>query len=141
MKKIKIPLIAAAIIMLFVFTGCDKYNRDKYAGNWDFTVERIHCKKNSLGDFLEIGRETIFYSGKITLGSSENTLILHYTERDKVDIRIDKEANMYSEVGVHFGKFSNNYLYLNLHWDNYVGFVEITDRVYDNIVGTKRGSK
>ena len=142
MKTIKIPLMASAIIMLFILTGCNKEYGDRYTGSWRFITERIHYHQIS-GKLKEVKRESITFSGKIIHGTSENTLIFSYTEHDEVNTWVTKEANIYSEVGVHPNSFlsgrfeSKNKLSLNLCWDKHDCLQGNAGFIYDHIVGTK----
>lgn len=92
MKKITITLAAATVAILLLFTGCDKYHRDRYVGYWDFVTE----KRTYSDDFEIIKRDTINYLGKISNGKYENEIIIHYTNNDEITIHVDTKGNLYS---------------------------------------------
>jgi len=95
MKKITIQL-SAIIIILFFFSGCDKYHRNRYTGTWEFETERILFKEiNKYKDYEEIKRDTIYYTGKISLSYSDERLSIQYTESDEISVSIDKDGEMY----------------------------------------------
>jgi len=92
MKNITLTLLTA--IVLLIFTGCDKYHRNKYVGDWDFVTERSTTKRdNLLFEIIEENRSVIYYSGKISLGNSENELLIKYTEDDEIIAWLEQNSN------------------------------------------------
>lgn len=120
MKKITTTLIAAVTILLS-FTGCDKYHRDRYTGIWEFetTVKLFNTNEETIDE------DTIYYSGKISLGVSENQLIVKYTENDEVIVWLDEDENVFSASASNGGKFpcgyftEKNKVFFILGWYNY----------------------
>jgi hypothetical protein len=148
----KVKLIVAAIGILLFFAGCDKYHRNRYVGDWDFVTERIFYNKDTNSEYyiIEQERDTVYYSGKIKLGSAENRIIIKYTENDEVNtwLRIsdDKRAFIHNEeAGDMLGKYpsgefeNKNKMYLNLQWGRYCVYDGHYDFRHDIIVGTKKG--
>jgi hypothetical protein len=121
MKKITIALIATVTI-LFSFTGCDKYHRDRYTGTWEFETVKIYYSGSYDTELIEVKRDTIYYTGKISLGHSEDELIIQYAENDEINARLDYETYIYNSTlecdGKYpFGKFENkNKLNFRLNW-------------------------
>ena len=147
MKKTLLTSVAAAGIMLFFFTGCDKYHRGRYTGTWEFVTVMIFANINSVHEHVEVKRDTVYYLGKISLGNAENILFLQYTENDKIPILITKDRDIYSHASSSFGKWPDgsfegtNKLSLQLHWGVFCHYEGDTDRRYDIIVGTKKGRR
>ena len=79
MKKIAIKTVAL-ILLIFLSMGCDKYHCDRYTGTWDFVTEKIYLSYSD----NEIQRDTIYYTGKITLGNLEHELIIQFTEDEEI---------------------------------------------------------
>jgi len=77
-----ITLVVATGIVLFFFTGCDKYHRDRYIGDWDFMTERVYYASIDTHN-IPIRIDTIYYSGKISLGPG-SALLIQYTENDEI---------------------------------------------------------
>jgi len=147
MKKI-ITLLSATAIILFFLTSCDKYHRDRYTGTWNFVTERVYYNENhETYQLVEVKRDTVFYTGKISCGNWERVLVVQYTENENVDTWIDKDGYIFSKAGDMLGKYSSgefeskNKMYLNLYWGNFVIFEGETDRRYDFIKGTKKGRR
>jgi len=123
-------VLATSIILLLFFTGCDKYHTNRYIGDWDFVTIKHDTIKS----------DTIYYSGKISLGNYENALIIQYTKDDEIaatlienrDIVIPK-YNCAKGVCTH-GKFEEkNKMNLSFGW-TYGGGKSWSH----NIVGTKK---
>ena len=147
MKKLT-TILAVIAILLLSFTSCDKYHRDRYTGTWEFVTERryyIGCDDYECP--IEVRRDTVYYTGKISCRNSEYGLIFQYTENDEVGAWVDKDGYIYSEAGIMLGKYacghfeSKNKLYFELHWGEYINFEGDTDRRYDYITGTKKGRR
>jgi len=145
MKKITLSLAIAIVILLF-FSGCDKDIRDKYIGDWDFITEFKTEKCIYFDGYLhelEIIREdTIYFSGKIILGNSENELLFHYTQNDDISTFINKNGGIYVPdypcpgSACTRGNFEgNNKVYLYFGW-NYGDSIQS-----QSIIGTKKGGK
>jgi len=93
MKKIGILLITAIVIILFCFTGCDKYRRNKYTGTWEFTVLRYSNFDANSGSALTL--DTIYHLGKISYGSAEDELSIEYTESNSVVLRVTRCGRLF----------------------------------------------
>ena len=147
MKKLTTTITAATVAILLLFTGCDKYHRDRYTGTWDFVTERRFLNVTDSYNLIEIKRDTVYHLGKIIFGNLENELIFQYTEFDEVIAWIDEERYIYSVAGVMLGKypcgrFENKYeLRFDLHWGEFVSFEGESDRRYDCITGVKKRRK
>ena len=89
MKKNTKTLIFAIVIMMFVFTGCEKDIREKYVGDWEF-VEEYSWYVGPEG-----GEDTTYYLGKITFGSKDNTLNIHYNENLLLTMEVDKSGKLF----------------------------------------------
>jgi|GEM_PF-1240754 len=121
----RIRIIATTLTVLLFFTGCDKYHRNKYTGDWDFVTEIVQCQY--LDGWKEIERETVYYAGKISSGTYENELIIQYTENDieRVSIPDTKSTGIYSKNGLGNSKGATsgsfegeNRMYLHLCWND-----------------------
>ena len=132
MKKIAI-ITAIVAIILPSFTGCDKYHRDRYIGDWDFVTKSEHYQM-VLGKRELVGCDTIYYLGKITYGEYENHLIIQYTENHYDDAVIDKYGKIYTlcpGARCECGKFEGeDSVHFNKGW--------VTPDNPEYIVGTKR---
>lgn len=100
-------LIIAAIILFFII-GCDKYHRNRYTGTWDFvTTKTWYTSQGNGSEPTIIKSETIYYTGKISLGTSEKEIIIRYTENDETNAVLsvkdkdDKEGRYYREGGIY----------------------------------------
>jgi len=126
MKKITFCL-ATTIVLLFLFSGCDKYHRDRYIGTWEFVTEKYKYIPDIYG-YLEKKEydTTFYYSGKISIGQDENFLIIKYTEKDEITVGIDKDGYIGYPCPLSYGgkyttgKFeSKNQMYLEFDWKKY----------------------
>jgi len=155
MRKIIITLIAITVLLLF-FTSCDKYHRDRYTGTWEFETKQLYynrcdtntppCDNPPFGNLIK--KDNIYYTGKITLGSGDNALIIQYTENDKIEAWVDKDGYIFSKADFYHGKYSTgefagkNKMNLLLIWGlGTLPFGGDTDNRIDQIVGTKKGRK
>jgi hypothetical protein len=130
MKKIIITLITVAAIILFFFTGCDKYHRDRYTGTWEFVVKidsaqfdyDLHC-------WIPLGLDSFFYSGKIIHGKYNDELIIQYTEQNEVTVWVNHNGNLWTSVypivgNIRHGYFDgNDKIYLELSRSRYGGIL------------------
>ena len=64
--------------------------REKWVGNWDLTV------KESEGNGGVIRRDTIYYLGKIILGSVYNELIINYKEHTSMTVKVSKSGRIFN---------------------------------------------
>ena len=105
MKKITTTL-AVAIIVLLLFTGCEKINRGQYIGKWDF-MERY---------MVHVGHETVidttmYYSGKISRGGTYNRLNIKYSESSSISLNVDENGELFestSDYDSSVGRFEGN---------------------------------
>ena len=149
MKKITLNLLVAAVAVLCLFSGCDKYHRDRYTGTWEFTTEMVYF--NISDDFSEtyiIKRDTVFYIGKISLTDCDFALNIQYTEWDKTNISIDKEGVIYHASAVMWGRDatagqfeSRNKMLLNIYWGHCIPFEGVSKYRTEYIRGTKKGRR
>ena len=136
MNRITITMAVAAILLLF-FMGCDKYHRNRYVGDWDFVTEIIHMQY--LNDWKEVGRDTIYYSGKIEI--YKQGLTIQYTENDIAMVSIyAKSARIYSTNGLGNSKGGTSgcfegkdRMYLDLCW--------FPNGIIHRITGIKKSKK
>jgi len=71
MKKQHFFLIALAILFIIAMVSCQKDYREKWVGDWDF----VRIKYERYDDMER--HDTIYYSGKITLGDAPDKLIIN----------------------------------------------------------------
>jgi hypothetical protein len=90
MKKLTTTLALIAILLLS-FTSCDKYHCDRYTGTWDFVTVRNFYKYDS-NKYELLESDTIYYTGKIMLGSEDGQIIIKYTENDEITALFDSES-------------------------------------------------
>ncbi len=82
------------ILMLsLVFAGCQPEDenmdyREKYTGNWNFdvTISEFYMADSYYNE------ENFSYVGEVTLGSSEEEVVIHYLEDDYVTLVVDEEG-------------------------------------------------
>jgi len=139
MKKLTTTITAATVAILLLFTGCDKYHRDRYIGNWDFVTEMRFCNFDGSGNFIVEKRDTIYYTGTISLGNLEHELIIQYTENDKIIASIDdKGTSLWTNYdpgpSTPSGYFENkNIIRLFLRYPD-----EYYDQIVHNVYCTKK---
>jgi len=141
MKKITLTLVATVVI-LFFFTGCDKYHRDRYTGTWEFVTEKnFYIGRYDTG-LVEIKRDTIYHLGIISLGNYENNIIIQYTENDTINAYLDQNGFIYNkdlEYGgkYPFGEFKNKQQQLSFR----LNLIEDINPRFYSISGTKKGRR
>jgi len=116
MKKTFLTSVAAAVIMLFFFTGCDKYHRDRYTGTWEFTTEIVFYYINPY-EIIKI--DTVYYTGKISLGNLENELIIQHSEDDEMTLLLGTDGTLYQPFP---------YIYMTAH-ESPIGKFEKKDKI------------
>ena len=126
--KKNIVIFFTTVIILFFFAGCEKEHRNKYVGDWEFVTEKCTRKNNEI-----VKRDTVYYSGKISLGNSENSLIVQYTESDELEMYVDKDGTLSHYCGLgslcEHGNFEGkNKVYFAI-WDQ--GYI-------NDVIGTKK---
>jgi len=135
----KLTIITAIILIMFLIMGCDKFNPDKYIGDWDFVTITEHYQTDSIsGEWMLIGCDTVYYLGAITYYSFagyDRYVKIQYTENNYQEVGIDKHGNINitceKGASVKCGAFEGeDRVQFKLLCDNY------PDRVY--ITGTKR---
>ena len=109
MKKI---IITSVVILLF-FTGCEKIHRYHYTGKWDFMV--VHTS----GSISGWNHDTIYYSGKISIGAAYNKLKIEYMKDRKITMYINECGELNKDYDdpheFAYGEFyGNNNMELNL---------------------------
>ncbi len=118
MKNRDLIILSILISVLILVFSCEKENkdyRDNYTGNWDFTVELTEFNIDSIGHYSQ---DSVFYSGKISIGSAENDIKIQYTESEYITLIIDKSGEI-SGFPTQYcsGEFENeNKLHLYLRW-------------------------
>lgn len=117
--------------------GCDKFNPDKYIGEWDFVTKSEHYQSDSIsGERVLIGCDTIYYLGTITYTYEEynDHLTIQYTKAHHCSAIINKHGDVYTfcpKENCKIGKFEGeDKVYFNLG--------RITPENPEFIVGTKR---
>ena len=150
MKKNTLTLVIATVVILFFFTGCDKYHRNRYTGTWDFVTERVYY--NAIGSDVE-KRETVYYKGKIIKSESENLengLLIQYTAENEVYAWVEKNEDkivyLYTLNGEFAGKYpsgkiDDNNLYLNLYRGLYVHNEGDYEHRIEHVAGIKISKK
>lgn len=120
MRKYFIYLVVI-LAMALLLPNCKKESkksevstdyREKYAGNWDFTV---YTRQFPLDSIFE--SDTIYYLGNISLENS-NQIKIQYTEDNSIVLDVDESGNL-SGFPTHYsnGEFTGNTnLYLYLRW-------------------------
>jgi len=76
---------------LVIINGCKKkpFNyRNKYVGDWEFTVEITEVNTDSLGYYYH---DTISYVGEIYYGNEDDELLITYTDKNSITLKIDRE--------------------------------------------------
>ena len=131
----KIAIITTIVLIIFFIMGCDKFNPDKYIGDWDFVTITEHYRTDGIsGENVLIGCDTTYYLGTIYAHEVfSNQLIIQFTETRCEKIGVNK-----------FGKISIACMRYSVECGEFVG----EDRVHFNlfcdhidfeyIVGTKR---
>ena len=93
MKKNTLPLVIATVVILFFFTGCDKYHKNSYIGTWEFVTERTLYDASSLPPYVPIEINTFVHLGTINLGDKEDALMIKYSENDEIRVWFDDYAD------------------------------------------------
>ena len=137
MKKIA-TTIAAIILVIFFIMSCekDKYHRDRYIGDWDFITEVITQEYDD-SEWKIVNRDTVYYSGTIAYGSSEDQLRIQYVEKESFlnNVKIDVDGNIYTlywkDSYCKSGKFEReDQVHFCINWS--------APYIIDEVVGTKR---
>jgi hypothetical protein len=96
MKRKIITSVAAIVIMLFFFTGCDKYHRDRYTGTWEFVTESILRQFDyDSGEYFQIECDTLYFSGKISRDKAADELKIEYKENYSIILKINACGKLY----------------------------------------------
>jgi len=101
MKKLA-TTATAIILIVFLIMGCEKDYRDKYTGEWDFMTEKYiygHKYVDGVTELVLLKDDTVYYSGKITLGNAEDAcgnaeFIIQYTPNDEVVVYVSKSGGI-----------------------------------------------
>jgi hypothetical protein len=93
-----IKILVASIIILSIFSACDKYHIDRYVGDWEFMTIIKQTKNIDNDTAISIGCDTIYYLGKISSLNSENELIVHFTENENIKLTLDVDKNLWSDI-------------------------------------------
>jgi hypothetical protein len=115
MKKITTTTLAAIVILLFSFSGCEKLHRSDYTGRWDFTVVYAIWKEDSGWD-----KDTTYYLGKITRGAAYNKLKIEYLENTTIIMEINEWGELVKEFkdphAAAYGEFAGqNRVHIDIH--------------------------
>lgn len=89
--KITIGLILSALVIFFSCEKESKDYRDKYTGNWDFTVELTKVNIDSIGQYEQ---DSVLYSGKIIKGNTENEINIQYAESENIILVVGEFGEM-----------------------------------------------
>ena len=89
--------LAIVAICVTLFSTCKKDKedyRDKWVGEWDFVVEKFWWVGGE-----ETENDTLYYSGKISLGDNDNDLYVEYIDNDTLNLIVneDGELSVYDE--------------------------------------------
>lgn len=84
------------LFALILLIGCEKVStdyRDKYLGNWFFSIEKIKFSGiDSSSNFSE--HDTVFYTGKISYGGGKNEINIQYTESESITLTTDESGKI-----------------------------------------------
>ena len=109
---------------LSIFSGCEKKDyRRKYTGNWTFNV---NIREFNVDSFGYVVFDTICFDGTISFGDEPDEILIQYTERNNIQLKID-ENGVLSGFPTHYcgGKFENdNKVHLYLRWGGLGGGIE-----------------
>jgi len=114
--KTLIPFICfIAILVAFVACKKEPFNyRNKYIGDWKFTVNRREFNIDSIGHSES---ETIVYDGIIKYGEHGNQLVIEYYPNQSITVAIDKEGALSEFPRYCSGEFGgSNVLKLSLYY-------------------------
>jgi len=86
-------LFLLTFMFALVFAGCKPEDenmdyREKYTGNWNFDVT---ISEFYMADSLN-SEEKFSYVGEVSLGSSEEDIIIHYLEDDYITLTVDEDG-------------------------------------------------
>ncbi|MCL2722754.1 MAG: hypothetical protein FWD47_15600 [Treponema sp.] len=110
------------IVLAVLLTTCKKETdyRDKWVGDWDFVVEREWWIM-----YTDEGKDTTYYSGKISYGNSSGDLYIKHSETDTLLIDVDESGKLYfSDGGGHDyadGQFEGNNKMILFYHDGGLG--------------------
>ncbi len=116
MKRLGL-LLLPIVFCLLLFAQCKKnpFNyRTKYLGDYTFTVHKILWSMSPLGTNIDTN---YFYDGKIEYGTIKNTMLIHFSENNTVEVIVSKDGlisndNDYDPVTGKFeSKTSMNFSY------------------------------
>jgi len=95
MKKNTTILVSTIVVMLFFFTGCDKDIRDRYTGTWKFETKKcLYIFDEELQAWVPTQKDTIYFLGKISPGSSERELIIQFSENEEISAYVSKNGDL-----------------------------------------------
>lgn len=88
----KVCLFFLLFLICVQFNDCSKKYRyiEKYIGSWDFIV--INSVKNYTSGVEST--DTVLFEGVIKPGSSDNKILILYSEQDQIEIEVDEGGNM-----------------------------------------------
>jgi hypothetical protein len=90
-----IKTLVTSLIILSLFSACDKYHIDRYVGDWEFMTIESRMQFNTSGGIIWRESDTIYYSGQIIAGDKEQDILIKYTENDLLSSFIDTEGEIY----------------------------------------------
>jgi len=120
MKKIIITLVTATVVILFFFTGCDRTPKDfreQWVGDWDFET-KIRAWEDDIG----VWYDTIYYLGKISIGSKNDELLVKYMERDSAFLNIEEDGTII--------KITKAYWYGSSLWGKHDGYFDGYEKIH-----------
>ncbi len=128
-KYYRIAFYFFAVMILF---SCEKPvfdYRNKYVGDWKYTVVITEINTDSVGYFRN---DTIVYYGEITHADNKDKLVLNYTQSDSLELYINKDGNL-SVEGFDYtdGNMTKDELNFYFRWGGIGTFIE------HDIVGKK----
>lgn len=138
MKKIIIPLMAITTI-LFFFTSCDKYHRDRYTGIWEFETEIMLQKFDyDSGNYIQIECDTLYFLGKVSQNEAADELEIEYKKNHFIVLKVNTCGKLYGFSHNDFcGEFyDEDKIYLFLDWWDEAGMLK-TERINGSKISEK----
>jgi hypothetical protein len=97
-----IKTLVTSLIILSLFSACDKYHIDRYVGDWEFTTIKSTIVYNNMHEIVEETVDTIYYLGNIS-GVSENDIIVRFTENENIKLSLSTDKSLWVNFGPIYG--------------------------------------
>jgi hypothetical protein len=102
MMKNLIKTLVTSLIILSLFSACDKYHIDRYVGDWEFVTEKSTIIRNNMHEIIEETEDTIYHSGAIHL-VSENVLDVQFTKNETIRLILDPDKSLWVAFPTSYG--------------------------------------